>query len=118
MFVLAGADQTIVDENGQTAYEVAVAQGNEEISNLLKPVLDSDGRNISGLPYATNNPRHPNFRPEARRALFALFALNETMALRQGGDDVDADDEYEDVEDDDENGENNEDEGNNANGGQ
>lgn len=100
LFVLAGANQTIVDENGQTAYEVAVAQQNQDIIKLLKPIIDEDGKNLSGIAYATNNPNHPNFRPEARESLFALYSLNESLA--GGGND---DDDYEDVDDDEDGGE-------------
>jgi hypothetical protein len=78
LLVLAGADQTIVDENGQTAYEVAVQAENEDIAQILQPIFDAEGRNISGLPYATNNPKHPNFRPEARESLFALHEMEES----------------------------------------
>jgi len=80
LLVLAGADQSLVDQDGRTAYDCAVEQENAELAEILKPVM-SNGRNISGLPYATNNPKHPNFRPEARDALFSLFDMNASLQL-------------------------------------
>jgi ankyrin repeat protein len=79
LFVLAGADQSIVDENGQTAYEVAVSVGNEEVMSILEPMFSEDGRDITGIAYATNNPKHPNFRPEAREALFSLYFMEQSL---------------------------------------
>jgi hypothetical protein len=67
-----------VDENGQTAYEVAVQAENEDVIRILQPIFDAAGTNISGLAYATNNPKHPNYRPEARESLFALHEMEES----------------------------------------
>jgi ankyrin repeat protein len=80
LLTLAGADQLVTDENGMTAYEVAAQKGNEQVSQLLKPIFSNDGTNISGIMYATNNPKHPNFRPDARQAFFDLFALNNEIS--------------------------------------
>lgn len=92
---LAGANQTLCDkENHQTAYEVAVTCKNDELAKLLQPIYDADGKNITGIAYATNNPNHPHFRPEAREALLALHAMDTA-----GGEDEDGN------EDDDEEGE-------------
>lgn len=92
LFVLAGANQCLKDKDEMTAYDVAVAQGNNEIASALEPIY-ANGQNITGLAYATNNPKHPNFRPEARRALLSLFHQEASLA----------------DEDDDENEDNNED---------
>eukprot|EP01033_Poteriospumella_lacustris_P012254 gene12254-8765_t len=84
LFVLAGANQLLKDKDEMTAYDVAVAQGNDEIASLLEPLF-ADGRNVTGLAYATNNPKHPNFRPEARRSLFSLFLQEASLAEEEGG---------------------------------
>lgn len=76
MLCLAGANQLLRDENHQTAYEVAVEKRNNRLINLLTPLFDSEGNNISGCMYASNNPKHPNYRPEAREAFFTLCALD------------------------------------------
>jgi ankyrin repeat protein len=75
LLCLAGADQTIIDENGETAYDVAITKGTFEVAQILEPMYDNNGKNISGIAYATNNPKHTNFRKEARDALFVLFDL-------------------------------------------
>lgn len=114
LLVLAGADQTIVDENGQTAYEVAVQAGNIAVQEILRPIYDENGRNIAGIAYATNNPKHPNFRPEARDALFALFALDQSLENEReedGDGEEDGDDGDEDGDEGNEDGDNGEDEG-------
>lgn len=79
MFVLAGANQKIIDGNGKTAYDVAVAEGNEEIARQLKPLILDDGTDMTGTMYATNNPKHPNFRPDAREALFSMWNLERSL---------------------------------------
>lgn len=86
LFVLAGASQLLKDKDEMTAYDVAVAQGNDEIASLLEPLF-VDGRNVTGLAYATNNPKHPNFRPEARRSLFSLFLQEASVAEEEDGGD-------------------------------
>jgi ankyrin repeat protein len=91
LLVLAGADQSITDENGQTAYEVAVSVGNEEVMKILEPMFSEDGRNISGIAYATNNPKHPNFRPEAREALFSLYSMERSLGEESEGNEEEED---------------------------
>lgn len=91
LLTLAGADQSLTDKDGRTAYDVAVAQGNEQIARSLKPLIDSNGNNLTGIMYATNNPKHPNFRPAAREAFFAMFAMEAAMA--GGGGEEDDEDE-------------------------
>jgi ankyrin repeat protein len=88
LLILAGADQTVQDADGQTPYECAVEKGNEEMVAILKPLLSSTGENISGLPYATNNPRHPQFRPEARDALFSLFDMEAALQAPEVAEDL------------------------------
>ena len=73
---MAGANQKLKDENNQTPYEVAVAKGNHKVASLLKPIITEEGHDISGIMYARNNPKHPEFRPEGRRAFFNLYAMN------------------------------------------
>ena len=65
-----------MDADGQTPYDCAVAQNNPDLIEILKPILSSTGEDITGIAHATNNPKHPQFRPEARDALFALFEMN------------------------------------------
>jgi ankyrin repeat protein len=79
LFCMAGANQKAIDGDGKTAYEVAVEQGNTEVAQLLKPLLSSDGTDMTGVVYARNNPNHPEFRPQGREALFALAAINASM---------------------------------------
>ncbi len=93
LLVMAGADQTIRDENNETPYEVSVTQQNTKVSKLLKPLFDNHGNNIAGIMYATNNPKHPNFPQEARDALFRLFDINSSMANEGDGDEDEAQDE-------------------------
>ena len=78
LLILAGADQEAIDQDGRTPYECAVSQENEELMLILKPYY-LNGRNVVGSLYAVNNPKHPDFRPEARDALFALYDLNESL---------------------------------------
>ena len=99
LLVLAGACQTLTDEHGQTAYQVAVQQGNTEIASTLEPILDGTGNNIAGIAYATNNPKHAGFRQEARDSLFSLFEMNARFeAARTAADDDDDEDEEEEEE--------------------
>ena len=78
--LLLGADPTIVDGNGDTPYDCAVAQGNQTIADTLAPVLNQQGENILGVMYARNNPRHPDHRPEALEAILALSAMEAKLA--------------------------------------
>lgn len=48
LLCLAGTNQMLQDESGQTAYERAVEQNNTEVAEILKPFFDSDGNNIAG----------------------------------------------------------------------
>ena len=50
--VLAGADQSIKDSDGQTAFDVAVTEGRTEIAQVLRPRFDDDGRNTTGIAQA------------------------------------------------------------------
>eukprot|EP01039_Chlorochromonas_danica_P003246 gene3246-3556_t len=79
LLCLAGADRTLRDHNGDRAYDVAVKEGNDEVAQLLAPLIAQDGVDISNFMYARNNPKHPNYRPESRAALLQLFML-ETAA--------------------------------------
>ena len=79
LLCLAGASR-LKDSNGDSAYDVAVARGNTQLISILKPLIDSAGNDITGIQYATNNPKHPNFRPNARTSLFAMFDLESSMA--------------------------------------
>lgn len=101
LLVLAGADQHQRDENGQTAYEVAVAENNHDVATILKPMLTKDGKDITGMQYASNNPKHPAHRPEAREALFQLF-LAEMDGEDEDPGSEDESDEDDDDDDDDE----------------
>ena len=78
--LLLGADPTIVDGNGDTPYDCALAQGNQGIAEALTPVLNEEGENILGAMYATNNPRHPDHRPEALQAILALSEMEARLA--------------------------------------
>lgn len=80
LFCMAGANQKAVDGDGKTAYEVAVAEGNVEIAQILKPLIAPDGTDMTGVMYERNNPKHPEFRPQGREALFALAAINDSLA--------------------------------------
>jgi ankyrin repeat protein len=108
LLCLAGANQTLRDtENQETAYEVAAKKRNRRLMKLLNPTYDADGNNISGCMYASNNPKHPNFRPEARDALFTLCALEMGISgtgNQEEGEEEDDDSVWEDM-DDDEDGE-------------
>ena len=82
LFMLAGADVTLRDENNQTAYEVAVERQNRRIAVMLTPMLNDAGEDISGAPYARNNPTHPQFKPSARESLFALHTMEGALHAR------------------------------------
>eukprot|EP01102_Stenamoeba_stenopodia_P006651 TRINITY_DN1839_c0_g1_i1.p1 TRINITY_DN1839_c0_g1~~TRINITY_DN1839_c0_g1_i1.p1 ORF type:complete len:308 (-),score=80.58 TRINITY_DN1839_c0_g1_i1:49-972(-) len=98
LLCLAGANQKLRDENNQTAYEVAVENENREVAEILKPLITKDGEDLTGTAYATNNPKHPNFRPEARKALFSLFAIESSLASSGISSDDDDDDDDSDTE--------------------
>lgn len=103
LLVLAGATQSIRDfTEQQTPYEVSVARGNVKLIELLKPMFDDTGRDVKSLMYATNNPKHPQYRPEARAALLQL--MNHEALLSDGSEEGDegegeGEDEWEDVDD-------------------
>ena len=60
-------------------------------------MFDATGKNISGCMYATNNPNHPNFRPEARDALLKLQAMEYMLSQEDAEEDEDeGDDDQED----------------------
>lgn len=86
LLCFAGANRTIRDENNQTAYEVAIEKGNRDIANIIKPL---EGEETNGGPYSTNNPKHPNFRPEAREAFFTLFAAERELERQNNGEEKD-----------------------------
>lgn len=73
LICMAGANQKAVDGDGKTAYDVAVSKGHARMAEKLKPIITPDGVDITGVMYERNNPKHPQFRPEAREAL--LFTL-------------------------------------------
>lgn len=79
LICLAGADQTLKDKDGQTAYDVAVERGNPKLVSLLEPMVASDGTDLTGIAYARNNPKHQQHRPEGREAFFRLYSM-EVMA--------------------------------------
>lgn len=101
ILALAGADQKIRDSDGQTAYEVAVARGNDAIAETLKPMI-YNGRDMTGIMYATNNPKHPNHRPEARAALFAIHDVENSLSAGGEEEEEGSDDEEEEGSDDEE----------------
>ncbi len=103
LLCLAGANKTLRNENNETAYEVALAKGNKRLIKLLTPIIDGQGNNISGVAYAVNNPKHPNYRPEARDAFFTLCALDNVVASanQEAEENMDDDDVWEDIDDDD-----------------
>ncbi len=104
LFVLAGASQHLRDKDNETAYEVAVKQKNKDFQRILKPLISETGENISGIMYATNNPKHPNHRPEGREAFFSLFDAEYGAEEEEGeeeGELEDDDGEWEDIDDDD-----------------
>jgi len=80
LLLLAGANQKLKDKDGRTAYDVAVKEQNPELVKLLQPLITKTGEDITGIAYATNNPKHPNFRPEAREALFNLYSFESKLA--------------------------------------
>lgn len=80
LFCMAGANQKLLDANGKTAYQVAVDEGNEGIAQVLKPLITASGEDMTGVMYATNNPKHPNFRPEGRAAIFTLYGIESSLS--------------------------------------
>lgn len=100
LLCLAGADRTLRDQKGDRAYDVAVAEGHEEVAQLLAPLISQDGVDISNVMYARNNPKHPNYRPGSRDALLQLFMLETAAQVAEeegddeeegGGEDEDGD---------------------------
>lgn len=79
LLVMAGATQQLPDEHQQTAYHVAVAQQHYEIASLLKPVYDAQGKDITGLQYLLNNPKHSQYRSESREIFFQLFVMEQNL---------------------------------------
>eukprot|EP00469_Lotharella_globosa_P013041 CAMPEP_0167789128 /NCGR_PEP_ID=MMETSP0111_2-20121227/10492_1 /TAXON_ID=91324 /ORGANISM="Lotharella globosa, Strain CCCM811" /LENGTH=328 /DNA_ID=CAMNT_0007681219 /DNA_START=114 /DNA_END=1100 /DNA_ORIENTATION=+ len=79
---MAGADRTLRDfKDKETPYEVAVKQGNLQVARLLKPTMEN-GKDVSGLPYARNNPNHPNHCPEGFQSLLRIHALEKQIQSR------------------------------------
>eukprot|EP01039_Chlorochromonas_danica_P010272 gene10272-11368_t len=92
LLCLAGADRTLRDKKGDRAYDVAVARGHDEVAKLLVPLISPDGVDLSGIIYARNNPKHPNYRPESRDALLQLFMLETAFEnAEEEGDDGEED---------------------------
>lgn len=81
LLCLAGADRKLKDKDGRTAYDVAVErqQQRPKLLQLLRPLVDAHGNDLTGIAYARNNPKHPQHRPEGREAFFRLYAM-EAMA--------------------------------------
>lgn len=101
---MAGANQKLRDENNQTPYEVAVEKGNSKVASILQPLITKEGVDITGIIYETNNPKHPNFRPEAREALWKLFVMEiSSQADRDSEDGVEEDEVDDDNDDNDDN---------------
>lgn len=101
---VTGADLSIKDSNGETAYDVAE---NEAIKHTLKPVIDKDGKDITNM-FTVHNPKHPNYNPAARAALFEAYAEGFAAGVEERevheGDEEEAE-EWEDCDDDEDAGE-------------
>ncbi len=54
---------------------MAVERKNIKIAEILKPI-----EGIPGGIYARNNPKHPEFKPSAREALFRLAEMEGALA--------------------------------------
>jgi hypothetical protein len=77
---LSGADPTLRDfEDKQSPYEVAIDMQLLDVANILEPLLDGNGNDISGIPHARNNPSHPEFKEEARQALANLVQIERSL---------------------------------------
>ena len=101
LLCLAGASRTLRDENNQTAYEVAVTKGHHDIAKVIKPLENEE---TTGGPYSSNNPKHPNFRPEAREAFFNLWEMEQKLRAEEEEEEEEGDEDdegdWEDIEDD------------------